>query len=268
MADAAEVQESNALFVAAWKEWARRSPLGAVRTPPGLIAPWCDVALPLLNSTFLDGSVESRAALVERVATAVEDAAGRERVWLLHLCEGLLSPDAREVVEEVASDHGLAVAVPTVGMVTDQLAAPVRPLPTLEMRRVEREATRRDASDLNCAAYHMPLEWGHEALDHGQFWGDPVYAFVGYREGVPVTTATTLVVNDVLYVGLVATAEEHGRHGYGEAVMRHSLAVAAAATGASRTVLHSTAAGLPLYLQMGYREVTRFRGLAPHEGSG
>jgi predicted GNAT family acetyltransferase len=57
---------------------------------------------------------------------------------------------------------------------------------------------------------------------------------------------------------MVATAADHRNKGYAEAVMRHSLARASAATGIRRTVLHASPAGAPLYASMGYRPTARF----------
>ena len=57
---------------------------------------------------------------------------------------------------------------------------------------------------------------------------------------------------------MVASAATEMNKGYAEAVIRHSLARAVAATGLRRTVLHATQAGQPLYTSMGYRPTSRF----------
>jgi ribosomal protein S18 acetylase RimI-like enzyme len=59
---------------------------------------------------------------------------------------------------------------------------------------------------------------------------------------------------------LVATAPEARRKGYGEAVVRLALQTAYEATGISRTVLHVTEAGYPLYLRLGYYPTVKFMG--------
>jgi ribosomal protein S18 acetylase RimI-like enzyme len=63
-------------------------------------------------------------------------------------------------------------------------------------------------------------------------------------------------------VAMVATLPEYRNRGCAEAVMRYSLAQAREATGLERTVLHASAAGLPLYEEMGYRSVASFLGFA------
>jgi predicted acetyltransferase len=67
-------------------------------------------------------------------------------------------------------------------------------------------------------------------------------------------------LHGVLYVGFVATALVHRRRGLAELVMRRSLEDATRATGITRTVLHATADGYPVYRRMGYRPVDEFSG--------
>ena len=84
------------------------------------------------------------------------------------------------------------------------------------------------------------------------------FAYVGYKNGRAVTTAATYVEDNSLYVGWVATLPKARRNGYAEAVMRHSLEEAAWSTGLSRTVLHATELGYPIYRAMGFRQVAFF----------
>jgi predicted GNAT family acetyltransferase len=62
---------------------------------------------------------------------------------------------------------------------------------------------------------------------------------------------------------LVATAPEAQLKGYGEATTRKALFEGAKATGLTRTALHATMAGAPVYQRIGYRKVAtmRFYGL-------
>ena len=73
-----------------------------------------------------------------------------------------------------------------------------------------------------------------------------------------VSTATTMVLGNVLYLALVATVEDARKKGYGEAVVRHSLQAAHEATGLRRTTLHATEDGRPVYTRLGYRPVGDF----------
>jgi GNAT superfamily N-acetyltransferase len=73
-------------------------------------------------------------------------------------------------------------------------------------------------------------------------------------------TGTAIINEGCLFLFLVATMPEARRKGYGEAVVRHALQTAYEATGISRTVLHATEAGHPLYLRLGYHPTVKFMG--------
>jgi ribosomal protein S18 acetylase RimI-like enzyme len=88
-------------------------------------------------------------------------------------------------------------------------------------------------------------------------WND-TYAYVGYKEGRAVTASVAVPVGGCLYVGWVATHPDVRRQGFAEAAMRRSLNEATQGTGYSRTVLHASEMGRPLYEAMGYREVAFF----------
>ena len=78
-----------------------------------------------------------------------------------------------------------------------------------------------------------------------------------------MATATTIVQPECLYLALVATAPDVQGKGYGQMVLAHSLRKAHQATGLTRTILHSTQAGWPLYDRLGYRSVARLTCYAP-----
>ena len=137
-------------------------------------------------------------------------------------------------------------------------AAPARPLPEVETRRIDDEKGRLALADLNAAVYDLPSEWVRGAVAGESLWQAPLYGYVAYVDGHPVSTAFTVPLHGVLYVGFVATALAHRRRGLAELVMRRSLEDATRATGITRTVLHATADGYPVYLRMGYRPVDEF----------
>ncbi len=80
-----------------------------------------------------------------------------------------------------------------------------------------------------------------------------------------MSAAATMANNGCLFLALVATAPEAQRKGYGEATVRKALFEGANATGLTRTALHATMAGAPVYQRIGYRKVAtiRFYGLRP-----
>ena len=101
-----------------------------------------------------------------------------------------------------------------VGMVAAQLAAPARPLPEVETRRIDDESGRLALADLNAAVYAISSEWCG-AVAGESLWQSPLYGYVAYVDGVPVSTAFTVPLHGVLDVGFVATALAHRRRGSG-----------------------------------------------------
>ena len=148
-------------------------------------------------------------------------------------------------------------------MVAAQLAAPARPLPEVETRRIDDESGRLALADLNAAVYAISSAWVRGAVAGASLWQAPLYGYVAYVDGVPVSTAFAVPLHGVLYVGFVATALAHRRRGLAELVMRRSVEDATRATGITRTALHASAAGYPVYLRMGYRPVDEFSVYVP-----
>jgi GNAT superfamily N-acetyltransferase len=61
-----------------------------------------------------------------------------------------------------------------------------------------------------------------------------------------------MMVDGFRYVAMVATEPAYQRRGFGDAVMRHALGLAADVHGEVPTTLHATPAGRPIYERMGY----------------
>lgn len=256
-----EIEESNQQFteMSAW--YARRAPAGEIADLPGLKVASSRSRISLLNALFLTSPVADAADLARRVETAVGYGDESGAPWMLILCDAWLQSITAEETDRILAGAGLKLQIRTTGMVTDALAAPLRPAPALEIRPIDDARGRIAASDLNCAAYAMPLAWGHESFAREAIFNGGAFGFVGYVDGDPASTATTMIIDDRIYVALVATAEAHRKQGYAEAVMRRALDAAARASGLSRTVLHASEAGFPLYKTMGYRAVTGFTGV-------
>ncbi len=105
-----------------------------------------------------------------------------------------------------------------------------------------------------------------ECICNLHLWHDDSYGYVGYLNGQPVTSSATFPVNDTVYVAFVATMPDQHKKGYAEAVMRHSIEKGREGMGHTRTTLHATAAGHPLYAAMGYDSFSAFHLITePHE---
>jgi ribosomal protein S18 acetylase RimI-like enzyme len=260
----AELEESNRQIIGAWSRFAQGAPNGRVQKASGVTCAFSNVPLAFFNVAFLSGPVLNATDLNDRIATAKEYGAKSGFPWMFCACNEWL-PEPARAPEDAFNRHDLHAVMPLIGMVTDVASITVRSSHSpLEYRRVANRETCIAASDINCAAYGIPLEVGRESFFEGMF-GNEVFAYVGYLEGQPVTAAGVWIVDGIQYVAIVATHPDHRRKGYAESVMWHSLQEARKATGITRTVLHATEAGFPVYERMGYRSVARFTFYAePH----
>jgi GNAT superfamily N-acetyltransferase len=237
---------------------------GDVRDLPGMAIRWADSKFPFWNCiTFTDQGADAR-LLDERLAQAVAYMRQRREPGLIWLFEDLLDPSCRAGLPAAADRAGLSLSLSGFGMTGDFLPIPEPNHPSLRFVRVTTEEELLAYADLNSRAYDMPLEAGRDGLGGSALWKTGMYAFLGLEDGVPVSAAATVETNGCLFLALVATAPEAQRKGYGEATVRKALFEGAKATGLTRTVLHATMAGTPVYERIGYRKVAtiRFYGLA------
>jgi ribosomal protein S18 acetylase RimI-like enzyme len=142
------------------------------------------------------------------------------------------------------------------GMLADKLANPVRPLPHLDVRPVGDRKTWTHFCQIGALCFNVPLAWFQEVFDDGRVWENGFNGYVGYAAGEPVSTAGIVIAAGAAGVYNVATVPGQQKRGFGEAVMRHALALARDQHGALPSVLQSTAQGFELYRRMGYSVVT------------
>ncbi|MCP3136954.1 GNAT family N-acetyltransferase [Pyxidicoccus xibeiensis] len=254
-----EILESNEQFLKAWRFFARHSATGEVLDLPDVHIASSNVSWMMLNVAFLRSPLKSAEELQRAGAAAAGYFAPRGNPWMLAVCEDWLAPDFRPRAAELLAPYGLQTGMDTTGMVTDSLAAPLRPLPEVELRQAVDTKGRNDVADINAHAYDAPQDVVRAALDVPAYFageGQGV-GYVAWRNGEAASSTTVFPIDGVAYVALVATMKQHRQVGCAEAVMRKALAEAHRTQGLSRTVLHATAAGYPVYLRMGYRPVTR-----------
>ncbi|MET8563124.1 GNAT family N-acetyltransferase [Streptomyces flaveolus] len=230
-----------------------RDPDADVRDLPGIAVRWADCRFAFWNCVTLT-EVDADLALVEeRLRQAADIMRAKRHPGFLWLFEDLLSDEARTGVRTAAEGAGLEYAFPGTGMAGDLLPVPEPSHPDLTFVRVTTEEHLRAYADLNSRAYGFPLEDGRDGLLGSALWKDRVYAYLGLRDGVPVTCAATAEAAGRLFVVLVATSPDWQRRGYGEAVTRKALYEGCRATGLTRATLHATAAGAPVYPRIGFK---------------
>ena len=229
---------------------------GEVRELRGVSLASAGVTFQMFNTAFLSSPVTTEAELEQRILTPAVHFQARGLEWSFWVCEDWLLPKPRRRARKVFEKLGLRHAVDLPGMIAETVAPPAKPLPQLEIRRVDGGCTRDAFCGIGSACFHVPLPWFQEVFASQTVW-ERFLAYVAYVEGDPVSTAAVVAGGGGVGVYNVATLPGRQRCGYGEAVMRHALAEAWRQYGMVRTILQSTPAGLRLYERMGFRAVTR-----------
>lgn len=248
-----DASESVRLLINAWKLMVGRLPDGRIQHADGAASCIGNVPLPFFNFSMNDRPLTD-AADVQRFFDTVDRATATcAHPTMIALCEDWAPANWGQV----AGNHGLATMMALTGMETDRLLPPRRPAPALEIRRVQDEATARDLAVINAHAYAMPPEL-FECVCNMRLWHDDSVGLVGYVDGQPVTSAAALPVDGTVYIALVATMPDSHGKGYAEAVMRQAISAGQQAMGVTRTTLHATDMGRPVYEAMGYAPSARF----------
>ncbi|CAL9513551.1 hypothetical protein SUDANB121_03708 [Nocardiopsis dassonvillei] len=253
MVGRADSVESMEQLAAGWRTLVLdRDPQADVRDLPGVCVRWADSRFAFWNCvtlTEVDADPELVADRLERAADVMRSKRHPGFLWVF---EDLLSGEARAGLRAAAGRAGLESAFSGVGMAADLPALPEPAHPDLEFVRVTTEEHLLAYADLNSRAYGFPPEDGRDGLAGSALWKGGVHAYLGLRDGVPVTCAGAVEAEGRLFVVLVATAPEWERRGYGEAVTRKALYEGARSTGLVRATLHATAAGAPMYPRIGF----------------
>ncbi|SEE37900.1 Acetyltransferase (GNAT) family protein [Streptomyces sp. 2131.1] len=264
MADLAASVESMEQLAVVWRAMVLDRDAGAdVRDLPGIAVRWADCGFAFWNCvTLTDVGADARLA-ERRLAEAAAIMRAKRRPGFLWVFEDLLDEEARASLDEAAERAGLEYAFPGTGMAGDLFPLPEPAHPELEFVRVSEEEQLLAYADLNSRAYGFPPEAGRDGLAGSALWRSGVHAYLGLRQGEPVTCAATVEAAGRLFVVLVATDPRWERRGYGEAVTRKALYEGARATGLTRATLHATAAGAPVYPRIGFEpnSAMRFYGL-------
>jgi ribosomal protein S18 acetylase RimI-like enzyme len=252
--DLAESVESMEQLATVWRAMVLdRDPQADVRDLPGIAVRWADCRFAFWNCLTLTETGEDAGLLKQRLNEAAGIMRSKSHAGFLWVFEDLLDDGARAALGTAAEQAGLRYAFPGTGMAGDLLPVPEPVHPELTFVRVDDDDLLRAYADLNARAYGFPLEDGRDGLAGSSLWKSGVFAYLGLRDGTPVTCAATVEAEGRLFVVLVATDPACERRGYGEAVTRKALYEGARATGLTRATLHATAAGAPVYPRIGFR---------------
>jgi GNAT superfamily N-acetyltransferase len=254
MTEIADSIESMEQLAVGWRAMVLdRDPDADVRDLPGIAVRWADCRFAFWNCITLTDVGLDAGLLAQRLSHAADVMRSKARPGFLWIFEDLLDENARAALSAAADRAGLAYAFPGTGMAGDLLPIPEPTHPDLTFERVATDEQLLAYADLNSRGYGFPLEDGRDGIGGSTLWKNDVHAYLGMRDGVPVTCAGAVETEGRLFVVLVATAPEWQRRGYGEAVTRKALYEAGRATGLTRATLHATVAGAPVYPRIGFK---------------
>jgi hypothetical protein len=251
--------ESTAIIMSAWNVMAKASPSFETRRGDLVDVSWMGHPCPFFNLAATARPLASIEAFKDAVAATSRWASERRMPWLFTLCHDLvggLLGDCQRELERL----GFVSMMPLTGMEADELLPPARSGMTVEYLTEADSSIGDKVIRLNEAAYQMKFgEPGSLVLEAPGWWKPPSrMATVIVHEGRPVSCATVLDAANTRYVALVATLPGEQRKGYAEAAMRNVLDRSRAAGLNSRTYLHASAAGKPVYLRMGYKTTAEY----------
>ena len=236
------------LFVEAWKLLVGRLPAHTIEETDGVVSCFGNVPLLFLNISIVTRPAGTNDELRTQLKTAARHASTCKYPAGVLLREDWLPAGWEQPVQET----GLVQIVAMTGMDAEELLPPRRPAAALDIRRVVNDQMGRDLAMLNSLAYQMPAE-EFECIANMHLWHADSYAYVGYRNGKPVSCASALPVAGTVYIALVATAPEAQGRGHAETLVRQAVTEGQKAMGTSRTTLHASDMGLPVYRAMGYQ---------------
>jgi GNAT superfamily N-acetyltransferase len=255
-----ELEESLHQFITIWKMIGRPFPQVDQTDRPGLAITWPDTQFPFYNALFLTERLMDAQVLQDKVQQAADYLRARRNRGLFVVCLDNVSGAAKKNLPAILAEANFVQAIPMTGMAGNILPMESPGHPALRFERILDDRTIQEFAQLNCISYDVPIETSHSLVKERTLWQEHAHGFVAYEGDKPVSTATAIINEGCLFLFLVATMPEARRKGYGEAVVRHALQIAHAATRIRRTVLHATEAGYPLYLRLGYHPTVKFMG--------
>ena len=252
-----EVVESMEQFASTWKVFVGECPNAEIVDRPGLSIRWNASSFPFWHAVFITEQVADAEALEARIHNASEYMRMKSEIGLLWVCEDYLGGPAQESLQSIIAKEKFEPALTATGMAGDILPLTCLSHSALRVERVTERNQLIAYADINSEAYGFPIEWGRSGLGESKLWKTAFYSYLGYEGNRPVSAATAVVNDGIVFLALVATRPDVQHKGYAEVIVRHALQAAHEATGLTRTVLHASDAGLPVYRRVGYRKTCK-----------
>ncbi len=239
--------DSVRTLIDAWKLMVGRFPGNSISQADGLAAIFANREIAFFNFMVFDSPLADPEAVRQGFRRARNRAAQCPHPSMLSFAQDWMAPGW----QAIAAEEGLVPAMNMIAMVADDILAPRRPPPALDYRVIADTASARDIMLVNAHAYGYPddLFVSVSGLD---LWQNASWGVVGYADGRAVCSTATFLMDDMIYVAMVATEPDcHGK-GYADAVMRHAIRLAQDQGGKKPIWLHATDMGRPVYAAMGF----------------
>jgi ribosomal protein S18 acetylase RimI-like enzyme len=233
---------------------------GEVRDLDGALAIYAGLDYGVFNISMLDATPfgEQDPSFQNRLTTCASYFAKRTSRWSFWLCEDALEARDRRRASDVLEKYGLHRIADAPGMMTTELAEPMRALPMMDCVPVSDQASRESFAGIVAVSFDIPMSIVRAVYYPERAWHGAYQGFVGSVGGRPVAVVAIVATGDALGVYSLATMPDERERGYGEALLRAAVAREQARTGIHKLVLQSTEAGHSLYKRLGFRQVARF----------
>jgi ribosomal protein S18 acetylase RimI-like enzyme len=248
------VARAEANLLRACGTWAAAAEGGWTWEAPGLFAAGCSSGQRSFNQVFVTAPDPDRSDLM-RAISQYAATGGRFRLRL----RDDLHESVRGTVESAGLErHGGIPTMTFSGELADSGGTGFRIEPVVDESRL--------TDHVNTVA--EAFDWSPQDLRRvftPALLSDPEWtAFVGYEDGVSVTTAQLVVHHGVAGLYYVATVKAARRKGYGEAITRHAVREGQA-HGCDLVSLQASPAGFSVYQRMGFEVVGEYVTYVPSE---
>ena len=240
---------------------------GHVEERADLILITAPVAFSVFNIAMLSRPLPDDGAFRERLRTAAQHYQGLRHSWSFWICEDFINGRTLRRLHDEAEAFGLVCIAEPPGMELDDLPPPTRPLPALEFKPINDSAMRATFARMANACFQIPPMVASAVYEDAERWKSPVRMWIGYHNGVAVTSAATVEGGGALGIYSVGTLAEWRGKGCAEAVMRHAVRRAREDGASGPLVLQSSHSGLPLYRALGFKKITRYSVFATQTSS-
>jgi GNAT superfamily N-acetyltransferase len=234
---------------------AAQAPGAVVQRTGGIALIATGLPLRMFNQVLVDGDrVEAGA-----IAAAVSMLRGRGDRFVVNLRSGTddwLLPEMAQLGLVPMSDDPW---MPGMAMHPLPRDGSLPPPPGHEIRIVDDASGVTDHVRTAAAGFEMPEEWVRSIVGEALAARPDADVYVGYTDGVPVTTGLGFRTGRTIGVYNVATLESARRRGYG-AAMTMRIVDDGLGEGCDVAILQASDMGRPIYERLGFRSVVDYVG--------